>query len=262
METINDNNYEQWLLRYAEDDLSAAERAEVEAWLESHPDAAEELALYSEAPRLEKDESVRYVAVPRQHTQPLWPMAVRWCAAAAVVAALMVPALRMGTMEVAEGPLTAGVERIEGIDSIERIEGIEAIGGTERIEDLSVKPVRSIKSIESIASIASIESIASTPSTLTQESAAQPEIIPVNTLIAIEEPLASVKPLATSALIVYEEPDWGDMLLAANDAFRDNLGSTPIGQRLANTLPDSRQLEETIVEPLRTRIENIRNIIR
>ena len=60
MTTIDNNNYELWLLRYAEGELTAAECKAVEAWLASHSEAAEELALYSEAPRLERDESVRY----------------------------------------------------------------------------------------------------------------------------------------------------------------------------------------------------------
>ena len=52
MTTIDNNNYELWLLRYAEGELTVAECEAVEAWLASHPEAAEELALYSEALRL------------------------------------------------------------------------------------------------------------------------------------------------------------------------------------------------------------------
>ena len=95
METINDTNYELWLVRYADGSLTAAEREAVEAWLSAHPEAAEELRLYGEAPRLQRDEAVRYVAVARQHTVPLWPRMLRWSAAAAVVAALAVPAVRL-----------------------------------------------------------------------------------------------------------------------------------------------------------------------
>ncbi len=91
---INDDNYELWLLRYAEQELTDAERREVEQWLAVHPEAAEELALYNEAPRLEKDERVKYAAVPLQRSVPLWPAVAQWAAAAAVVAALMVPAMR------------------------------------------------------------------------------------------------------------------------------------------------------------------------
>ncbi|MBR4506451.1 MAG: hypothetical protein IKP21_06725 [Bacteroidales bacterium] len=93
MITIDDSNYELWLLRYAEQELTTEEREAVEAWLAEHPEAAEELALYIEAPRLQRDESVSYAATPLQHIQPLWPAVLRWSAAAAVVAALMVPAI-------------------------------------------------------------------------------------------------------------------------------------------------------------------------
>lgn len=109
---INDDNYELWLLRYAEQELTDAERREVEQWLAVHPEAAEELALYGEAPRLEKDEGVKYAAVPLQRSVPLWPAVAQWAAAAAVVAALMVPAMRSALMpeaapiQVAEAPIT------------------------------------------------------------------------------------------------------------------------------------------------------------
>lgn len=91
---ISNDNYELWLLRYAEQELNADERAEVEQWLAANPEAANELALYGEAPRLERDEHVHYTAAMPQHSQSLWPIALRWAAAAAVVAILMVPAMQ------------------------------------------------------------------------------------------------------------------------------------------------------------------------
>ena len=90
MTTINDN-YELWLVRYADGDLTADEREAVETWLAVHPEAAEELRLYSEAPRLQRDESVQYGAVLRQHTLPLWTSGWRWAAAAAVLLLLLSP---------------------------------------------------------------------------------------------------------------------------------------------------------------------------
>jgi len=92
METINDNNYELWLLHYADGELSATERKAVEAWLAQHPAAAEELALYCEAPRLATDTSVHYSGGQRRaDVAPLWRKVGSWAAAAAVVAALMLP---------------------------------------------------------------------------------------------------------------------------------------------------------------------------
>ena len=105
MMNINNDNYELWLRRYAEQELTDAERAEVEQWLAMHPDAAEEFALYAEAPRLGRDASVHYTASsPRKM---LWPIAVRWAAAAAVVAALMVPAMQKVTAPHLESTLVA-----------------------------------------------------------------------------------------------------------------------------------------------------------
>lgn len=97
MGKIDDSNYEQWLLRYADQELTADECKAVEQWLEGHPEAAEELALYNEAPRLEKNTGVIYEAEVPHRSLPLWPVVLHWTAAAAVVAALVVPVVRMTT---------------------------------------------------------------------------------------------------------------------------------------------------------------------
>lgn len=258
MTTIDNNNYELWLLRYAEGELSAAERAEVEAWLESHPEAAEELALYDEAPRLEKDESVRYVAAARQHVQPLWPLVARWSAAAAVVVVLMLPAMRMGGMDAAEGPMVAkGIERIDEIETVDGIEKIEAI---EKRDVLLVESMEAINSVKSIPSIESIASIDSTPSPA-EEAPLQPEIIPVNTLIAFEEDTPSyTQTQYTDDLIVYDNStDWGDLLLATNSMLREGLSSSTLGSLAMRTLPDNESLEQSVVNPIREKISNLRN---
>ena len=103
MEKINDNNYELWLVRYADDELTAGEREVVEEWLGEHPEAAEELALYCEAPRLEADTTVRYDIAQPRHSKPLWPVVLHWSAAAAVVIALMMPIALMTDVK-PEGP--------------------------------------------------------------------------------------------------------------------------------------------------------------
>lgn len=91
MTTINDNNYELWLLRYAEGELTEAEQNTVEQWLELHPDAKEMLALYVDAPHLEPDEDVRYTGTVPGMSRMLWPVVLRWSAAAAVLAAMLLP---------------------------------------------------------------------------------------------------------------------------------------------------------------------------
>lgn len=204
MEKIDNNNYEMWLLRYAEGELSAAERAEVEAWLADHPEAAEELALYNEAPRLEADESVRYGAVPRQHTHPLWPALLRWSAAAAVVVALMVPALRMGTMDSGEEttPQLLAQAEAPSLPSGSEESSISRKSRLSRISRESREPVlyRPLPEVEP-------EEVAAP--------AAEPAIIEVSTLIAFEPEAAPADTLYTTALIATERPtSKGDMLLA------------------------------------------------
>ena len=63
MVMIDDSNYELWLLRYAEQELTAEERKTVEAWLAEHSEAVMELTLYNEAPRLQHQGINHQVAV-------------------------------------------------------------------------------------------------------------------------------------------------------------------------------------------------------
>lgn len=257
MERIKDNNYELWLLRYAEGELTTAEREVVESWLESHPEAAEELALYSEAPRLERDESVRYAAAPQPHTQSLWPVLLRWSVAAAVVVALMMPALRMGTMEPkgsiesVETPLVAEARPLP----------TEAQPAPKNIK--AIKKA-SAPSVASISSASSISGASSTRDTLAQEEPVfSVEIVEISTLIVFEDSSAKAAPVETESLIVYDRSaDWGDMLLVANDAYRDGLSNRPLGRLVSRALPDSRQLAENFVEPMREKIDNIKSKIK
>ena len=243
MTTIDNNNYELWLLRYAEGDLNAAERAAVESWLSSHPDAAELLTLYNEAPRLEKDESVRYGATPLHRPMPLWPAVLRFGAAAAVVLLLMLPAMRMGIMDKMEAPLFVAENRPVTEPHQPALQQQPALQHPH-------KPISSISSIPSIASIDSIASI--------EESAPAP--IETDMLIAFEDDPAEAAPIESWNLIVYDRSaDWGDMLLAANDAYHEALNEHPLGRLVSRTLPDSRQLEEAVVAPLRQRLDNKKN---
>jgi len=247
MTTIDNNNYELWLLRYAEDELNAGERADVEAWLSTHPDAAELLALYNEAPRLEKDESVRYAAVPQRHSAPLWPAVLRFGAAAAVVLLLMLPAMRMGIMDTMEAPLFVAENR-----PVAETPQQQQQQQQQPVVQPAPKPVPSISSIPSIASIPSIETDTSTP--------VAPAPIETDMLIAFEDDPAEAAPIESWNLIVYDRSaDWGDMLLAANDAYHEALNEHPLGRLVSRTLPDSRQLEEAVVAPLRQRIDNKKN---
>ena len=88
---IDKNNYEQWLVRYSDGSLTAAEREAVEQWLETHPDAAAEMALYHDAPCLDKNESEHYTGPIPGTSRPLWPAIIRWSAVAAVLVVLILP---------------------------------------------------------------------------------------------------------------------------------------------------------------------------
>ena len=207
MTTIDNNNYELWLLRYAEDELTAVERETVEAWLADHPEAAEELSLYSEAPRLERDETVRYAAVSQQHTEPLWPALLRWSAAAAVVLALMVPALRMGTMgrlEPQEPLVVATAQSTPGTQKTPIIQNTPNIRKTQKKTIVTIDTIETIKTIENIAPeepllIAQEEDTLPLPQ---EELPAAPTIISSDGLIVYTPAPDTVY---TNTLIVYDD---------------------------------------------------------
>lgn len=244
MTTIDNTNYELWLLRYAEGDLSAAECAAVEAWLEGHPEAAEELALYREAPRLEKNPLSQTPALTPRSS---WPVLLRWSAAAAVVVLLMLPAMRMGTMERIDVPQLVAENRQP-----------TPVPLTHSLPEVSTPAVKAkpaaiennIKIIESMESMKPIDSI--TP---------PPAIIEVSSLIAYAEESISepVDTIHTLTLIAYETEDWGDRLLALNEATHESLSQSFGGRLVSHLLPDNQQLEQRVVEPLRERMDNLKN---
>lgn len=212
MTTIDNNNYELWLLRYAEDELTAVERETVEAWLADHPEAAEELALYSEAPRLERDETVRYAAVPQQSTEPLWPALLRWSAAAAVVVALMVPALRMGTMgqlEPQEPLVVAAAQPPQGTRNsratrtpraIRESRETRATSPAALLED-TLPSIASVDSIPVIPAIDSIPAVDTTPSFVPSTSiivyTPAPDTVYTNTLIVYDDSRPRLRDIAS-----------------------------------------------------------------
>ena len=264
MTTIDNTNYELWLLRYAEGDLTAAEHSAVEAWLESHPEAAEELALYREAPRLECDEAVKYAAAV-QPQKPLWPALLRWSAAAAVIAALMVPALRTGGMlPKQEAPLL--VAEAKGDTSDSRFSRDSSFSRNSRFSrDSSLSRNSSPSSFSRVSSPSSSSGAVALASASAekQDSVAAPvqEIIEVTSLIAFaEEAVAEpADTLLSLSLIAYESDDWGDRLLALNEATHESLSHSFGGRLVIRLLPDNRQLEQHVVEPLRERMDNLKN---
>ena len=194
MITIDDSNYELWLLRYAEQELTAEERKAVEAWLEEHPEAAEELDLYNEAPRLERDESVRYGAALLHHTQPLWPVLLRWSAAAAVVAALMVPALS----GITEMEKTAPIVR--EVAAVQQTEEVQSVTDTV-VPTILIKPA--IAQPQEVPLVAeAIEQEEEPVVEVPEELPTAPEVIYTEELIVYEPAPDTVY---TNSLIIYDD---------------------------------------------------------
>ena len=179
MVTIDDSNYELWLLRYAEQELTADERETVEAWLAEHPEAAEELALYNEAPRLQRDEIVEYYA----HTKPLWPVLLRWSAAAAVVAALIIPVALIKQENGVVVPQVAQVRQTETVV---------------QVADTSMAFVNNRKPIKSKVTIQEDTPLAAE---LVEDKA---EVVEHVDEVEIEEPVVAPEVIYTDNLIVYE----------------------------------------------------------
>ncbi len=248
METINNNNYELWLVRYADDDLTAAERKVVEQWLEGHPEAAEELALYNEAPRLEQDESVRYEVPVMQHTEqvrPLWPTVLRWSAAAAVVALLAVPAVRWLTPQ--EQPVVMAQAEPEVIPVVAD-DSLVAPVETPAVERRSVVTVRPQHEIAPLLA----EAVEEVVPEETEPEVYVPEVEP----LLAEEVVTETEESTMSAPVVKEQQlvyvdnlftiDSGNVieqrLLAANESIKERLQGTYLGRRLARRMPTGEEL--------------------
>ena len=129
---------------------------------------------------------------------------------------------------------------------------------TEKVE--TSMPVRPKETATMADAIASAEETEATVATDTSEEPVATAPIETDMLIAIEDDPGQVATVESWSLIVYDNSaDWGDLLLAANDAYQESLNEHPLGRLVSRTLPDSRQLEERVVEPLRQRIENLKN---
>ena len=268
METINErvlplsnDNYELWLLRYAEGELSAAEGEAVEAWLKEHPEAAEELALYREAPRLERDEGVVYAATVPQPSKPLWSSGWRWAAAAAVVL-LLAPAV-WRFIRPQEEPLQVAVVEPRTADILPTTEDTARCVPTETIVPaIRTRGMRrgaseENKVAEMLADVESHESTEEMPDyrqTVVEEPPV--ELFVAETLvdtayqIPTEEMVFPVEQVVEMPALIYVDNlfvvDSGDAieqrLLAINDAAKERLQGFYLGRRLARRLPSDVEL--------------------
>ena len=246
MESINNDNYELWLVRYADGDLTAAERADVEQWLVGHPEAAEELKLYGEAPRLEREESVHYAAAVPGRVQPLWPAVLRWSAAAAVVALLAVPAVRWLTPQ-EQSPIEVAQAEPEEMPVV-MDDSLPVPVEESAIERKSTVVVSPQQESEPLLVEAVEESV---PAEIEPELFV-PEVAP----LLAEEALVEVKEASMTEPVVEEqqliyvdnlfEVDSGSIveqrLLAVNETIKERLQDTYLGRRLARRMPTSDEL--------------------
>lgn len=252
METINDSNYELWLVRYADGCLTAAERKAVEQWLEGHPGADGELALYSEAPRLERDEGVRYAGPVVRQSRPLWSTGWRWAAAAAVALLLLTPAVlhfilpQEAPVEVASLPPTLLPPVVAEPDSA-AVKPTAAPVSKPAVRRPVDKPVETPTDPVPVE-----ELIPSRP--MTMESVLLAEEMPVE-----EVPAEDLLPL-TSDFQLDETPaveeliyvdnlftvDSGNAiqqrLMAVNETIKGRLQGTYLGRRLARRMPSNDEL--------------------
>ena len=263
MESINNNNYELWLVRYADGDLTAAERAAVEQWLEGHPEAAEELKLYGEAPRLERDESVHYAAAVPGRVLPLWPAVLRWSAAAAVVALVAVP-LGLRLTKPAEEPLQVAATEMPG--SLAKEYGPTVVDTVSPVHEVIAEGKRHAVSASGSAAC-SVAAEQSVDNDITEEPfddaarcvpteepllvAAEVSLPAADTArrVPTEEPVA-VDMEEPSQQLVYVDNlftvDSGNVveqrLLAVNETIKERLQGTYLGRRLARRMPTGDEL--------------------
>ncbi|MBR1550281.1 MAG: hypothetical protein IJ634_06550 [Bacteroidales bacterium] len=181
-------NYEGWLMRYADGALTREEREAVEAFLEVHPHLREELeevAAVNVTPVVATMPGKERLL--KKETAPFawWRVAAAVALLAVVGSTLMV----LNRKPADEQPLVAQNRGGERIKAIERIDTVEAI---ETIDAESIQSTPSIKYSPSIKPSLSIQSIKEEPQLVAQT----------------EEPVVIVeedKPTPTADTVVPEE---------------------------------------------------------
>lgn len=240
MTTINDNNYELWLLRYAEGELTEAEHNAVEQWLEVHPDAKEMLALYVEAPHLEADEDVHYIGAVPGKSQMLWSVVLRWSAAAAVLAAMILP-LALHQREEAMPVEVAKVQPVTALTNTE--EAPAATPSVNVAQTVAAIPVSAAEVEPEVYVMA--QDLDAENSEIAKLEAAEtllPAVTYVDNLIAYEE---EELPTYDDGLIAYDEgcerePGLRDLFLAVNDASQPYLERSYVGHLIGTIIKSNK----------------------
>ena len=105
---VTTDNYEYFFYQYAEGRLTEAERIEVEAFMQQHPDLAEELSLYDPDLKAEASDEVFPDKGSLMRHEPVAIHYWRWAAAACVAGLLIVGVWQFGGNE-SQQPVVAEV---------------------------------------------------------------------------------------------------------------------------------------------------------
>ena len=238
METIDDSNYELWLMRYVDGDLTADEHEAVEQWLEGHPAAAEELAFYREAPRLECDERVHYAATTRPQPRPLWTGGWRWAAAAAVVLLLLTPAA-IHLFADTDEPMTVAQTTPPApvADTVSVAPQEPRPMAKPAMREPADAPVETQAPMDVFENFVPSRPAISEPALLAE---AEPEAVPLpaDTVMAAQPAFVQEITSVEEDTLDYLE----QRLLALADGTREGLQGTYLGRRLARRLPENDEL--------------------
>lgn len=209
---ITMENYEGWLMRYADGALTREEREAVEAFLEQHPELREEMEevagvkVTPVVATLPGKESMLH----KEESAFTW-----WRVAAAVVLLAVVGTtlLVINRKPIEGGPMIA---KESGSRATERIDLIDTIEATEGIDSASIHSIPPVNSIVSIPSIPSIkedpllaEEVSPLPQTQPEETPlVEDSIVP----ISLPEPTITVAPVIENARLAVNP--WLESLVA------------------------------------------------
>lgn len=252
MKAIDNNNYEIWLLRYADGDLTSSERKNVEQWLKVHPNAAEELALFNEAPRLQRNESVHYAPKPPQ-TKKSYRSLWAWSAAVAEVTLLVVTAVHLLTPKELPVEVAQVKPEVMTVDT----DGSLTVPEKNTVADISsqvaIQP--RAEAIPLLAEAAEESVPIETEPKMDEQDVIEYEELPlfveeVNENVPMEAMATEPATPVDEEVFLYDDDlfvedtstSFEQQLLALNDAAKERLQDTYLGRRLARRLPEDHEL--------------------
>ncbi|MBR1785168.1 MAG: hypothetical protein IJ760_07005 [Bacteroidales bacterium] len=246
MEKINDSNYEQWLVSYADGELDEASRREVERWLEQHPEAAAELRLYNDAPRLEADTATTYTGpLPGTGRQPR-AMALRWAAAAAVVALAIMPLALHNSHDGNRQQLVAVAEDEPIVPAQEVVETLQPAAKPATQPYRKARMAMPAPQAQPAAVDTEADEATSPAPTTAEETIAEAE---PTAEPAADKTESQDEPVYVDFLLVEETlPKADQQLIALKNATQEALQGSYLGRRLARKMPADEELADMMRE--------------